>query len=93
MGVGESEGGLRFEEELSPFDGVRTGEPPLSRSGALSFRRTRSLSSIGIFLYLEEPPTVPGGESIPTILKSIVKITPILAKCNIDAGLRIILPR
>ena len=57
MGVGESEGGLRFEEELSPFDGVRTGEPPLPRSGALSFQRTRSFSSIGIFLYLEERPT------------------------------------
>jgi hypothetical protein len=57
MGVGESEGGLRFEEELSPFDGVRTGESPLPRSGALSFQRTRSFSSIGIFLYLEERPT------------------------------------
>jgi len=33
------------------------------------------------------------GESIPTILEGIVKITPILAKCNIDAGLRTVSPR
>lgn len=32
------------------------------------------------------------GESIPTVFKGIVKITSILAKCNIDAGLRTISP-
>jgi hypothetical protein len=32
------------------------------------------------------------GESIPTIFKGIVKIPPILAKCNIDAGLGAVIP-
>jgi hypothetical protein len=34
---------------------------------------------------------VPGGESIPAILKGIVKIPPILANCNMDAGLHVAL--
>jgi len=33
------------------------------------------------------------GESIPTVFKGIVKITPILANCNIGAGLRVVLRR
>ncbi len=33
------------------------------------------------------------GNLIPTVFKGIVKITPILAKCNIDAGLPTIFPR
>jgi hypothetical protein len=31
------------------------------------------------------------GESIPPIFKGIVKIPPIVANCNADAGLRVVL--
>jgi hypothetical protein len=33
------------------------------------------------------------GESIPTIFKGVVKISPIFTNCNIGAGLRVVLRR
>ena len=47
MSVGESEGGMVPEEELSPGEGVRTPEPPFAESPDLFGGRPRLDSSIG----------------------------------------------
>jgi len=58
----------------------------VSHSNTAIERAMRNLPRLGVGWCRE-------GESIPTVLKGIVKIPPIQANCNIGTGLRVVLRR
>jgi len=62
-------------------------------TSALSHTIAMSRSTIENLIETEETCWCREGESIPTVFKGIVKITPILAKCNVDEGLPTIFSR